>query len=407
MKSQKTLWILLGAGFCFWSGLAITLPTLPLYIQSLGGTSHQVGIVMGGFAIGLIASRAWLGKLADRKGRKRVLLIGLGVAALAPLTYLLDFFFFHSLTLMFVLRGIHGISIAAFTTGYVALIVDIAPPEHRGEILGYTSLVHPMGVALGPSLGSWLEAEVGHGWVFLVASLFGLVGWACVLCVRESPPSMAQGQNSGIFWGLLKAARLRIPTLVMLLVGLAFGTLSTFVPLFIKAENIDFSPGLFYSAAALSSFIGRVVTGSASDRWGRGIFISLSLIFYTASMVELAQAQTGMDLLLAGFLEGFGGGVLIPMMSALVADRSQADERGRVLSLTMGGFDFGIAIAGPIIGALADDWGLRVLFACGGGFTVLALGLFFSGSGLKIGDSCRFALGRGPDPYAVAMPIKP
>ncbi|AFY59631.1 MFS transporter [Synechococcus sp. PCC 6312] len=406
MKSQKTLWILLVAGFCFWSGLAITLPTLPLYIQSLGGTPHQVGIVMGGFAIGLIASRAWLGKLADRNGRKRVLLIGLGVAVLAPLTYLLDFFFFHSLPLMFTLRGIHGISIAAFTTGYVALIVDIAPPEHRGQILGYTSLVHPMGVALGPSLGSWLEAEAGHGWVFLAATVFGLAGLVCVLYVRECPPSSAQAENSGLFWRLLGAGRLRIPTLVMLLVGLAFGTLSTFVPLFIKAENIDFSPGLFYSAAALASFIGRVATGSASDRWGRGVFISLSLLFYTASMVGLSQAQTGVDLLVAGFLEGFGGGVLIPMMSALMADRSQPDERGRVLSLTMGGFDFGIAIAGPIIGALAADWGLRTLFACGGGFTILALGLFFSGSGLKVADSCRFAVGRGPDPYAVPMPVE-
>ncbi len=402
MKNKRILWLLLAAGFCFWSGLAITLPTLPLYLQSLGGTPHQVGIVMGGFAIGLIASRAWLGKLADRDGRKIVLLIGLGVAALAPLTYLIDFVWFQSLPLMFILRGIHGISIAAFTTGYVALIVDIAPPEHRGEILGYSSLVHPLGVALGPSLGSGIEAVWGHGWVFMAAAIFGVIGLVCALQVDEPAATKVQASaSSGIFWGFLKAARLRIPAIVMLLVGLAFGTLSTFVPLFIKSENIDFSPGLFYSAAAMASFIGRILTGKSSDRWGRGIFITLSLLFYTISMIELAQAESGLDLLLAGFLEGFGGGVLIPMMSALMADRCQPEERGRVLSLTMGGFDFGIAMAGPMIGAFATQLGLRTLFALGGGFTALAMALFLSGSGLGLRDSWQFALGRGRDPYAL------
>ncbi len=406
MKNQRVLWMLLAAGFCFWSGLAITLPTLPLYLQALGGTPHQVGIVMGGFAIGLIASRAWLGKLADRDGRKIVLLIGLGVAAFAPLTYFLDFVWFRSLPLMFLLRGVHGISIAAFTTGYVALMVDIAPPDKRGEILGYGSLVHPLGVALGPSLGSWLESSWGHGAVFLVATSFGLLGLGCVSLVREPQQRLQETpREQGRFWQLLGSARLKIPSMVMLLVGLAFGTLSTFVPLFIKSENIDFSPGLFYTAAAMTSFVGRVVVGKSSDRWGRGIFITISLVFYTLSMLELAQAQTGFELLLAGCLEGFGGGVLITIMSALMADRCHPDERGRVLSLTMGGFDVGIAIAGPIIGAFAAVLGLRALFTVAAGFTALAMGLFLGGSGLKLADSWRFALGRGPDPYALPVTV--
>ena len=87
-KLRVNLLILFGAGLLFWSGLASLLPTLPLYIESAGANSQQVGLVMGCFAIGLLASRAWLAKLADRKGRKQVLLIGMGAIAVKEIKVL-------------------------------------------------------------------------------------------------------------------------------------------------------------------------------------------------------------------------------------------------------------------------------------------------------------------------------
>jgi MFS family permease len=54
---------------------------------------------------------------------------------------------------MMVIRAFHGLSIAAFVVAYSALVIDIAPPANRGELLGYMSLVNPVGMALGPCLG--------------------------------------------------------------------------------------------------------------------------------------------------------------------------------------------------------------------------------------------------------------
>jgi len=47
------LGILFAAGLCFWAGLAGLLPTLPLYIESLGATGSQIGVVMASFALGV------------------------------------------------------------------------------------------------------------------------------------------------------------------------------------------------------------------------------------------------------------------------------------------------------------------------------------------------------------------
>jgi len=398
---RHTLLKVLLAGLLFWSSIAALLPTLPLYIAAQGGSPHQVGIVMGAFAVGLIVSRSWLGPLADNRGRKITLLIGLAVAAIAPLFYMVS----HNVPLLIAVRLLHGVSIAGFTTGYMALVTDIAPPRHRGEIIGYTSLVHPIGVAVGPSLGSWLQHAYGDNWVFVVASALATLGIIAAAGVRPvaltSEGIATDNHSKPLFWRLLLSERLRIPTLVMLSVGLTFGTIATFIPLFIAAERIDLSAGVFYTAAAIASFMGRVATGSASDRWGRGIFISSSLVCYVVSMVLLAQAKTPLEVLWAAILEGLAGGVLIPMVAALMADRSHPNERGRVLSLSLGGFDLGMALAGPLLGVLIVPLGYRILFRMAAGFSLLGLTVFLTASSKNIPDSLRFALGMGRDRYAL------
>jgi len=79
--TKKKLTNLFTAGLLFWISITLLLPTLPTYIQLMGGTTKQVGIVMSCFAIGLLASRTWLGKVADNRSRKLVILIGAMVAA--------------------------------------------------------------------------------------------------------------------------------------------------------------------------------------------------------------------------------------------------------------------------------------------------------------------------------------
>ncbi len=406
LELRKNLRVLFATGFLFWSSLASLLPTLPLYIQDVGGTEQQIGIVMGSFAIGLLGSRAWLGQLADRRSRKIVLLIGLSAAAIAPLCYL----FVQSIPVLIAVRAFHGISIAAFATGYSALVVDLSPPQKRGELIGYMSLVNPIGLAVGPTIGGFLQAWAGYGPLFLLASGLAILGLLFTYQVadpsthrRETQAADAKklSQRNNQFWSLLGSPRLRVPALIMLLVGLTFGTLSTFVPLYIQETNIQLNAGLFYTAAAIASFCVRIITGRASDRIGRGLFISISLVCYSLAMVMLWTANSAVGFLLAGTVEGLGAGILIPMMVALMADRSRFEERGRVLSLVMVGFDLGIAIAGPILGSIAAQFGFRNMFGISGGFAFLALVIFLTLSSKDLPHSLRFALGRGKDVYAI------
>jgi MFS family permease len=403
---RQNLLVLFSAGIVFWSSMASLLPTLPGYVADLGGSKQQIGFVMGAFAVGLLIFRPWLGKLADTRSRKLVLAIGTMVAAIAPIGYLLV----KSVPLLILLRAFHGISIAAFTTAYSTLVVDLSPIKHRGELIGYMSLTLPIGLAIGPAIGGFLQEARGYPPLFILAASLGAIATLAILQIREcSREVIAENVEKNassripmltLLGKILCTRALLIPTIVLLLYGLCFGALSTFVPLFIKENRIDLNPGLFYTAAAIASFSIRLFVGKASDRYGRGIFISSSLLFYGLAMAILSQATDPTAVILAAILEGGGSGILVPMMITLLSDRSSSEQRGQIFAICISGLDLGIAIAGPYLGTIAESIGYKGIFGVCAGVTMLALVIFATLANKTVENSVGFALGKSEDGYA-------
>jgi MFS family permease len=128
--------------------------------------------------------------------------------------------------------------------------------------------------------------------------VLGVVGLVLILLLEEPyrPDAgnlSANGVNPGLFWRLLWTGRVRSAGHgVCCWWGLAFGTLSTFVPLYVRETGLRLNVGLIYTASAIASFSLRLLVGRASDRHGRGRFITVSLGIYSLSMlVFLAGRQ--------------------------------------------------------------------------------------------------------------------
>ncbi|MCS6941230.1 MAG: MFS transporter [Geminocystis sp.] len=423
----------------FWIGNTCLLPVLPTYLEDTGLTAKQVGYIMACFAIGLLLSRVWLGKLADEglkqtisrlslpsaighavlslfrccfgrlvyyPSRKIVIVIGTIVAFTAPLLYL----FFVAVPQLVLIRAFHGISIAAFTTGYSALVVDLSPPQKKGELIGYMSLAVPIGMAIGPSVGGFLlDYTSNYQVVFITAALCGLIALGFIILVPEiiyktetniSEEKPTEVGRSRGFLQLILSPSLLAPTVVLLLVGSIFGTLVTFLPLYIRHLRLDFNAGLFYSSAAIASFVVRFVAGKASDRYGRGVFITLSLLCYIIAMGLLTLGNSGETIMLAAITEGMGAGIIFPISLALVADRCSTSERGKAFAICISGFDLGVALGGPVLGAAVLDFGYRILFATTTAMAMLAFLVFLTFSNKKPRYSWAFAFGLAPDLYA-------
>lgn len=402
------------------------LPNLSLYIKSFGATNQEIGWVMAAFAIGLLGLRPRMSEFIDRRGRKPALLIGIVVIAIAPLLYLAvgalpNVVLFlptgqqvkSSILLLAAARAFHGISIAAFATAYTASIADMAPPHQRGELIGYMSLASPVGMALGPALGGFLEGS--FTFAFLTMTTLGIVGTCCVLVAKEptrpttdevvSDQSISarssKPRRKPTFWRLLFTAPIRTPALILFMVGTAFGTMVAFVPLYVRQMDIVVNIGLIYTVSAIASFSIRALAGKASDQLGRGRFISMGLVFYTLAMLTLSMSTSAPMLLLAGAFQGTGSGTLIPIIAALMADRSKPSERGITFGLCLTGFDLGIALAGPVMGRLADFSSYSLVFAIAALMTFSGLLIFITTSSKDLPHSVQFALNGGRDIYAV------
>ena len=250
---RRNLVAMFVAGLCFWAGLAGLLPALPLYIEQFGANGQQIGLVMASFAIGLLTMRPLMARMTDEQGRKPVLIIGLLAIAIAPLLYWLvplmpsitweislvghRWLIQSPIVLMMVFRAFHGLSIASFVTAYSALVADLAPPNQRGELIGYMSLVNPIGMAIGPALGGYLQAGSGFTHVFVLMAMLGMIGVGCAITITEPKREVVNVRRKAAFWSLLWMPAVRIPAVMLLLVGLAFGGLATFVPLYARESN--------------------------------------------------------------------------------------------------------------------------------------------------------------------------
>jgi MFS family permease len=403
---RRSLFVLFATGLLFWMSIGVLLPTLPAYLEKIGINQQQIGLIIGSFAIGLLATRSVIGKLIDRRGRKLVLLIGTVVVATAPLGYLTA----TAVPVLMAIRVFHGVSIAAFTTAHSTLVVDLAPPKQRGEIIGLMSLANPLGIAIGPAIGGYLQVSGRYSEIFWISIIFGTISSIFACQLRESRIQVEPLANRSdlepqapvpklSIWQIITNPALGIPALVLLLIGFPFGAIHTFVPLYIQSTQIDFNPGLFYTIAAIASFCSRSVIGSKSDQYGRGIFIAGSVCCYTTAIALLATANSQLSFMLAAMLEGLGIGTLIPMIVALVADRSLPEQRGQVLSICIAGLDLGVAIAAPVFGLVAKDLGYPGIFTIATGMAGSALVVFMIWGNRSLRHSIGFCLGRDRDVY--------
>ena len=156
-------------------------------------------------------------------------------------------------------------------------------------------------------------------------------------------------------------------TLVLLFGGVLLGALDIAIvgpalPAITAELNLSSrQAAAVFTVYILFSLLGAPLLASLSDRFGRRrLYISCLLLFGAGSLV--VAAATSAPLLLAGrALQAFGAGGMLPVASAVIADRFPVERRGRALGFI--GAVFGIAfVLGPLIGGVLLHWSWRWLF---------------------------------------------
>ena len=348
---------LVAATFLHFTSLYYLLSTLPLYVSGLGGSTSDIGLIIGILALTSLAVRPAVGPWIDRAGRRQFLLAGAAIYALASLGYGV----IPSVRGLLLWRVFHGIGLATFSTAAASLAADLAPSGQRGRTMGVFGLAQAAALTVGPGAGRIILASSGYLGVFMASAGTALLALACAAALpRERPPGLRPPQRtragSPALWRLIA-----IPAVVQFVASVAYGTIISFIAVAARDRGLEVV-GSFFALLALSSLGVRLAAGSAYDRWGAAAALIPMVLALATGMALLAVAAEPLLFLSAAILAGLGiGGTHTTLISSVV-DRAPADRRASAVAGFAACWELGVGGGTVLMGRLADARGFETMF---------------------------------------------
>jgi MFS family permease len=238
-------------------------PLLPHYSDELELSKSAAGVLSASYAAGTLLFSLPGGYLAARVGVKPTTLIGLFLISGSSVA----FAFADDVVVLDGARFVQGIGGACTWSGALAWLLEAAPSERRGELIGSALAAAIGGFLLGPLLGGAATAT-SPKLVFSFVSLAGLVlaGWTLVTpaAVPREPPTLGEVGSAIMASGVL------VGFWLVALPALFSGVLNVLVPLRLDALGASgLAIGAIFLVAALAEGILSPVLGRLSDRHGR------------------------------------------------------------------------------------------------------------------------------------------
>ncbi|MGI9020752.1 MAG: MFS transporter [Solirubrobacterales bacterium] len=331
-----------------------TLPVLPRYVKGpIGSTDLAVGWVSGAFAFTGLAFRPLAGHFADARGRRLTVIIGALLSALAGVLY-------------FVPAGVPGLIVArlvlgagegmVFTAGS-AWVVDLAPPERRGRMIGLYGLAIWSGLSLGPPIGELLLRASSFETVWAFAAAAPLLGAVIATRIPERFTRRAPTQKRA---PLLAREAVR-PGLTLSLGVVGFAAVAAFLVLHLEQEGLGHGAETFAAFAATVVLV-RLIGGDLPDRVGP-VPCAIGSALLEAVGLALIGLASSVPMAIAGaMIMGGAYSTLYPALALLVVERVGEDRRGVGLGTFTASFDIGVGLGSPLLGAIAAAGGYSAAF---------------------------------------------
>ncbi len=170
------------------------IPVLPIYVQGLAGTGENVafyaGLVAAAMGAANVLASPQLGKLGDRYGSQKILLISLVVAAILFIPQALV----NTVWQLIALRFLLGLCLGGLLPSVYALLRRFTPTDMISRVYGYNNTFICLGSMLGPMIGGFVAGYVSMSGVFLLTSalLFINAIWVFASLARLRPPEKAE-----------------------------------------------------------------------------------------------------------------------------------------------------------------------------------------------------------------------
>jgi predicted MFS family arabinose efflux permease len=356
------------AALAYFTGDGVLIPAVPRYVHGpLAAGDVAVGLVVAAFSLSAFFLRPWAGGVADRWGRRPLMLAGAGLFAASTLAYGLA----ASPAALAGLRLLTGAGEALFFVGTLTTVADLAPAERRGEAMSLASLSLYAGIGVGPVLGELAIDRLGFAAAWTLAAGCGLVAVTLALRVPDTRPDDPDPGGPPTRHRLVHPAGL-LPGLLLLAGITGMAGFLTFVPLYTLDLGLDGSRGVLLLFAGIVVGI-RSLGARLPDRLGaaRATRAAMALTAAGLAVVGVWPAPAGLVAGTAVFAVGIA--LLTPAVLTLAVEAVAPRERGAVLGTTSSFLDLALGFGPATLGLVAASTGRPGVFLAGA--AVAAAGL--------------------------------
>jgi len=359
-------------------GVASITPAFPDVIRYFKISPAEVGLLITSFTLPGVLLTPLAGILADRLGRKNILVPSLFLFGIAGLACM----FTRSFHVLLALRFIQGIGAASLGSLNITIIGDLFAGQQRAAAMGYNASVLSIGTASYPAIGGIL-AMYGWQYPFILPVLAVPVAfWVLTLLKNPEPgkqPDLKtylkrtwKNINKRDVWGLF--------VMNILIFVILYGAYLSYFPLLLEkrlhanALQIGLMMSGFSVVTALTSSQLKSI-----NRWFKPrTQLIFSFIFYLITMIFMSFASSWLILLIPVITFGLGHGMAIPGIQNLLVGFAPMKERAAFMSINSMVLRLGQTLGPLFIGVFYTLGGITIAFFAGAGvaFFMILLALF-------------------------------
>ncbi|MFD2629719.1 MFS transporter [Oceanobacillus kapialis] len=358
------------ANFFIFLGFQMTLPTLPLFVNELGGSDQLIGIIVGIFTFSALLLRPYAGHALDSKGRQFVYMTGLAIFVIS----VASFSYITSIAVLLLMRVVQGVGWGFSTTATGTIATDLIPEKRRGEGMGYFGLSGNIALAFGPALGLQLAGVISFTQLFLICSALGFIAFLLSAKIKYKKVEEAPVKSTTVKFDVFEKTALE-PAILLFFITVTFGGIASFLPLYAEEKGIA-GIELYFLVFAIFLMVSRTFAGKIYDTRGHiYVFLPGTVLIFVA-MLLLSWLPGTTALLIAAGLYGLGFGSVQPALQAWAVNKAPANRKGMANATFFSSFDLGVGLGAIVFGQLAYQFGYAIIYLTAASSVLLSIILY-------------------------------
>ena len=372
------------------------MSTVTEYATALGSSATIAGLVSGIYIFGGLCSRIYSANALERRDWKKLAIIFLSIHFLACIFY----FFANNVTLLLIVRFIHGLGFGASANAIVTIASAILPKKRFAEAFGYFMLGTTIAVGLGPYISGFFYDNWGAIGSFGLATTFSAIALVCIVILDVNKYEIMHNaevdnhldnqstsiedeaiEEKGIIRSIIDKI-LEVPaipvSLFTALTSLGYVSILSFYRLYAVETDLVSAFSLFFLVYSVVLVASRPIAGRIQDNYGDRIICFTGIIAQAIGLFLIAWMPTTLTVLICAVCAALGFGTLNSACTAIVTRDTTVNRRPYAISTfyifcdgTMG---FGPALLGSFVSLSS---GYAPVYFISSFITLLALPIAF------------------------------